>query len=252
VTTFRTFRQLSPNEIAGEVFFSINEADSHHAIKVLRLKESDIISVIDRTSSREFEAIVLNNTSPLQVRITNELPCANNPSLLGCVIFALCKGSKNDFVIEKGTELGAREILLWMAERSVVKINSEKEIQAKLKRWKAIAESAAKQSKRRDVPEIHFAQNLLDLESKIKQRSSPTDVGLLGSLSMTAVHPSLIPKPQGLAHVAIGPEGDFTENEHLKFEGLGFTPITLGPNVLRSETAAISIMTLPHILWPVS
>lgn len=156
---------------------------------------------------------------------------------------ALLKADKLDLVIEKAAELGVAEIQLVACARSLRRQASS----AQLQRWKRIAESATKQSQRSVIPivggptPIEAIHTLPSTDLKLCSTASASPTSLLDSgTCRLRVHS---------VTVAIGPEGDFTEDELGAFRAAGFVPVHLGPRILRAETAAIVALSLVQHLW---
>ncbi|MCC7519643.1 MAG: 16S rRNA (uracil(1498)-N(3))-methyltransferase [Verrucomicrobiae bacterium] len=154
------------------------------------------------------------------------------------LVQALPRNRVMDFIIQKATELGVREIFPVLSERSVVRPSPE-DADARVARWRELAIEAAKQCGLNWLPRIHYP---CSARAAAGQRRDH-DLALFGSLQpdarplwryLTGV------RPAGLcAMLAIGPEGDFTPAEMGVFRSEGFLPLSLGPLVLRCDTAAV-------------
>jgi 16S rRNA (uracil1498-N3)-methyltransferase len=153
-----------------------------------------------------------------------------------------------DWVIQKTTELGVQTIIPIQSRQSIVQLKSDR-IEAQTARWKRIALEAAQQSEQWRVPTI---TNPLTMESCATQcpahaltlilTERRTQIGTLASVQLPA-------SPESSILVLVGPEGGWTEEEVETAEGAGCIPITLGPKILRAETAAITaIGILQHRL----
>lgn len=153
----------------------------------------------------------------------------------------LPKADKMEFIVQKLVELGAYRIVPVSMKRSVVRLDAKK-AKAKRERWQAIAESAAKQSKRRIVPEIgevctmkEALEQCASMDIKLLpyelSEGMPRTKELVGSV-----------KPGQEIGVFIGPEGGFEEAEVELARSAGFEPVTLGKRILRTETAGLTVM----------
>jgi 16S rRNA (uracil1498-N3)-methyltransferase len=168
--------------------------------------------------------------------------------IIGSVLFALGKGKKNDLVVEKVTEIGLDRIIIWKATRSIPEAEN---CEARIARWKKIAESASRQSGKSHVPEIGFADNQEELLRLVSALRDKHDLSFCCSLSPDAMplrelrHFPL----QGKVYVAVGPEGGFTTQEEELFTQNGFELASLSTHVLRSETAAIVACGAVQALW---
>lgn len=154
---------------------------------------------------------------------------------------SLIKGDKIEWVIQKSIEIGVAEIVPMQTTYCVSKMDQSKKSEAKINRWNKIAQSAAKQSGRGIIPKVTSAVTFgqaLELCKKM-------DLALIAYEKED--QENLRSQIQGLAGktigVLIGPEGGFSEEEILKAETAGIKAITLGPRILRSETASISLVS---------
>ena len=219
---------------------SITLTDSeklHHLRDVLRLKAGDAIIVFDR-AGQEYKATIsaigkkqaeLNLTS-LNVRRSN-----NTRLTIAC---AIPKGSRMDDIIDYLTQLGIEHIIPVLTDRVVVKLDSAA-MQARLLRWRKIAQSAAQQCQRSSVPVISPVTDVKDVIAD----SQDFDLKLIPHLSgKRKLIKDILPKshPKNII-VLIGPEGDFTPEEVSLALHNGFLPVSLGDTVLRVATAAIAI-----------
>jgi 16S rRNA (uracil1498-N3)-methyltransferase len=162
---------------------------------------------------------------------------------------AVPKGKNMDLIIQKATELGAAEIAPLLSERTVVRIEDEQgEAEAKRAKWQAIAIEAAKQCGQNWLPTIGLPKSPKEF---LAERAKDFDLLWIASLQPDARHPrawlrdfappAAAPKS---ALVLVGPEGDFTPAEVAMAKAAGCRPITLGPIVLRTETAAIYCLSV--------
>jgi 16S rRNA (uracil1498-N3)-methyltransferase len=227
----------------------LDEQDISHASTVLRLKTGDRIGVVNagRLWDARMEIVTRRRAT---ARIVSELPRdeAGRSSLSELpvsvtVLQALLKGNKLDFVTEKVVELGAGRVVPVRCERSYGDASS-----AKLARWRRIARSAAQQSRRLIVPEIdppmawsealqRFAPSALVLvaHASAARRSLAGALGVDGDAQHTAWTSRDVV-------VATGPEGDFTDEELKTATAMGCRVVSLGPTILRAETAAAVLM----------
>jgi 16S rRNA (uracil1498-N3)-methyltransferase len=160
-----------------------------------------------------------------------------------CLFQGLPKGDKMELIIQKAVELGAAQIVPVATKRAVVKLDKKKEA-SKRKRWNAISESAAKQSKRMIVPEVSevmtFAE-ALSYASSFDVKLIPYE--LAEGLEQTKQLFSEIQPGQSVA-IFIGPEGGFDEKEIEAAQKAGIRPITLGRRILRTETAGMTVLSV--------
>ena len=207
----------------------LDKSQSHYISKVMRLKENEVFSLFN--SSGEWEAKILNiSKSKVEFNLTKQLRQKENTKELW-LAFSPIKSNFFNFMIQKATELGVTKFLPIIFDRTIVrKINKE--------RLEKIIIEAAEQSNRITVPIIEESQNLKNFLKK--------DMDLiftdLNTNNKKIDLKKLTTKP---TCVIIGPEGDFSEREReeiLKFNGV--QPIKINENILRSETAVISALSI--------
>lgn len=201
---------------------------SHHLINVLRLKDGDFIETAGQ-NSKVFRSQIKISGKEVTALAKEEISQAVSPLKLTLLI-AACKGEKNDFIIEKGTELGVSKFIFFQSEHSVGKLSENH-----LERFSRKAEAAASQSRRNNLPKIEIFKNLVSAELEFSG-----NIKILFSLSKNSrsLKPEQLPTDQIL--LAVGPEGDFSPLEYDYFREQGFIEASLGSNILRSETAAIA------------
>lgn len=153
----------------------------------------------------------------------------------------LPKGDKMELIIQKTVELGVFEIIPVATKRAVVKLDHKKE-ENKLKRWRTIAESAAKQSKRRKIPDIKRVMTMQEALNYAKD----FDIKLIpyeNAKGMDETKRILSQLTQGTKiGIFIGPEGGFEDTEVELAIDQGMVPITLGKRILRTETAGLALV----------
>ena len=231
---------------------SIAGEDVRHIRNVLRMRPGEMLLVscgdeweytcrIASLSEDEVRADIIDAQKP-----GKELP--SRITLFQC----LPKGDKMETVIQKAVELGAAEIVPVASKRCVVKLDGKKAA-ARVTRWNAIAESAAKQAKRMIIPEVHeilgFREALQYAREAGLQAGVQADPMLLipyeneeGMQATKRLLSSIVPG-QPIA-VLIGPEGGFDETEVREAKETGFHPVTLGKRILRTETAGMTALSI--------
>lgn len=168
-----------------------------------------------------------------------EPPRNTPPIILGQ---ALIKGDKMDWVIQKSTELGVAGIAPIHSTHSVIKPDPTR-LEHQRSRWERIARDAAQQSERWTIPTIAAPVDLAEicrryasapLRGMLTERSSGLSLATV-SLPLNSQHPVVL---------LVGPEGGWAPDEQLFAQNLGFLPLTLGPRILRAETAAIAALSI--------
>ena len=236
---------LPPAECGGDLLL-LSERDAHHANNVLRLKRGDGVVVLDGAGS-VFDcdvAEVARRQVSLKVRkkeIYPRLPCRIT------LVQAIPKGKTMDSIVQKATELGTFRIVPLISERTNVQLG-EDSATAKQEKWQLTAIEAIKQC---GSPWLTSVAEPMSTKEFLEKKEH-FDLSLIASLEANSQHPrkylgaSLkLSAPTGRSTcVWIGPEGDFSPAEYAAVQIEGALPISLGPLVLRSETAAIYCLSI--------
>jgi 16S rRNA (uracil1498-N3)-methyltransferase len=196
--------------------------EAHHVFKVLRGREGDSVEVVDCTG-RLFVAALRGGRG---ADILEELPTAGVEESKVSLYQAVPKGGRMDLVVEKTTEVGVSTIVPVLAKRSVVNPR-----EGKVGRWRRVAEAAARQSLRLDVPEV---REPVPFEKAVRE------VGEAGVLLHNAPGLEAVEAAVGSpVSLFVGPEGGWGEGELRLAEEAGLALAQLGPYRLRSETAGL-------------
>jgi len=225
---------------------ALTGSEAHHARDVLRMKPAEKL-VLFNGRGREITAEIVDlSGAGIQLRKLNE---AETPALRCRIILgqAIPKGKNMDLIVQKAVEIGAAEIAPIISDRTVVQVDLESAAQKHAK-WQQIAIEAAKQCGQNWLPHVHAPRRLGDFFSA----STTFDLRLIGSLQPDAQHLKEILADYSDEHrhlprsvlMLIGPEGDFTPAELSLARRHGCRPITLGPIILRVETAAIYCLSV--------
>lgn len=224
----------------------LSEEDARHAARVLRLKQGDAVFAAD-DGGRRFAAVMETVSERECLLRLNELLPDNEAPVSVCVYQGLPKADKLDWIAQKLTELGAAKIVPVKMERCVVKLD-EKDGAKRRDRIAKIAREAAKQCKRGRAPEIEAPQTWKQLAGNMAKHDLlmvPWEDA--AGYGMRSAHVDF-PDAQDIG-IVIGPEGGMSDAEIAALEAIGAHQITLGPRILRTETAAISACTMAMLLW---
>ena len=219
---------------------ALDESNIKHLKQVLRLEEAASVTAVDRNTGLELSGhLTKNNTLRIsQAQNATSSGLSHNYHL----IFGLSKGDKNEFIIQKATELRASSITFWQSTHSVVEI---KRIEDKLPRWTKIAEEACKQSGANRLPKINFTKSINVNDFKIENSLKICCSLTTGSQSFRS-----IPSPCFRDIIlAVGPEGGLSDQEESDLQTLGYILASLGPQRLRAETAGVSALVAAQTLW---
>ena len=216
---------------------TLKDDDVFHLSKVMRAKINDQIEVVDQ-NGKAYLAIV-ESVNPLHISIVEPILKNNELPIEVILYFALAKSDKNEFVIQKATELGASKVVLFQGQRSVVKFSKD-DFNKKLPRYMSIAKEASEQCHREKIPEILFISDLKEIvPSDLNLFAYELDAGNTSSFTS-----ALKENNYKSLSVIIGPEGGFSEKEADKLKELGFKNISLGKRILRCETAAVYALSV--------
>jgi 16S rRNA (uracil1498-N3)-methyltransferase len=222
-------------------------SEAHHARDVIRLKRGDKAVLFDGRGREITGEIVDVRRGEIDLRKLNE----NETPPLRCHVAlaqAIPKGKNMELIVQKAVELGAAEIFPLISARTIVDLD-EKEARRKQVKWQTVAIEAAKQCGQNWLPQVHVPRALADFFSDFSMR---LDLRLIGSLQPGALHLKKVLADFSAEHdripqsvlMLVGPEGDFTPAELALARSHGCRPITLGPIVLRVETAALYCLSV--------
>jgi len=212
-----------------------------HIRKVLRLRAGDEIVVFDG-SGKEFEGtIVEEGLSSVVIKVQNVASPKRDSPVEVTLAQSLLKGEKMDYLVQKATELGVKEIIPFISSRSVPLLDKSGRLK-RHHRWERIAIEASKQCGRGVIPEIESLQDY----SEMLQKVSPNTLRLIlwereGTKLKGILERS---KERKKIFFVIGPEGGFSQEEVEEAERAGFIPVTLGKRILRAETASLCFLSI--------
>lgn len=234
-------RFFVPPEWIGDTHVVLLDAVAHQIRTVLRMRPGDHVIVLDNAGSEIEIALVDVGAKQVTGAILERRPATGDPHVTVTLMQALLKKDNFEWVLQKCTEIGAAAFVPVESQRCVVPISSIND--KKLTRWQRIITEAAEQSRRGRIPALHAPQTLADALTDTAQY----DVVLIPweNAQSHTLHDALHmqPTPASIA-ICIGPEGGFDAAEIESAQAHGAIPITLGPRILRAETAAIAAVLL--------
>ena len=236
---------VPPDSVSGDTVVLPPDA-AHHARVVLRLSPGDPVVVHDGLGMGYW--CVLDDAETKSKTVTATVQSASlvqtEPVLRVSIVQALPKtADKMEQVLQHGTEIGAAEFVFFPAFRSVARWDSRDKTEKRLTRWEQIVQAAAEQSGRGVLPGVAYLPTAQAVADKITAGLDISHAAAIlchesADVPLAKVLHAL---PESMTHlsVLIGPEGGFTPDEITLFNHAGAAPVSLGPRILRTETAAL-------------
>ena len=231
---------VSEEQINGENAY-IEGSDVNHIANVLRMKPEEELLISVKGDWDYLCKIVDIETDRVNLKVIESMEQRELPVNI-TLLQGIPKSDKLEMIIQKAVELGVSEIIPVKTKRVVVKID-EKKVDTKVNRWNAIAESAAKQSKRSIIPKVYepmSIDNALEIVKDFGVKLIPYENA--DGIDKTRKILDNMDKTKNIA-VFIGPEGGFEEAEVERIKNSGFEVITLGKRILRTETAGLALLS---------
>ena len=229
-----TIRLYFPDKIQSDLSSHLTKNQAHYLKDVMRLKEGDKLSIFNKLG--EWNAVVESyEKNGAKIKIMEKVRNKDNEKNIW-LAFSPIKQNALNFVIQKGTELGVQRFIPILSERTVVR-------EINIERIKKIIVEASEQSNRISVPEINRPESLKNFLSQFPKNGYLIFCDL--NCEKNNLKDILSKKTEEPICVLIGPEGDFSEIERKLIIDLNQThPISLAKNILRTETAALSAITI--------
>jgi 16S rRNA (uracil1498-N3)-methyltransferase len=234
------YRQQVLQEALQAPLLRLEGTEAHHLLHVLRVKEGTEVNCFDGIGHSRLYHVQQRDGDGLILEAKQPLFSTDAPAVKMCLFACIPKGDRMEWLLEKATELGVSEIIPVMSERTIVRLDGKQAI-AKQQRWQRIVEAASHQCGTTVIPIVHPPIHFSDTVALMKRCT-------------TLIVAALIPEAKPLKPVLdqldptqkeqvwgwwCGPEGDFTPSEMQTILTAGAIPVTLGPLILRAETAAI-------------
>lgn len=221
--------------------YELSKDDSNHIVRIMRKQKDDKVYVVFNKEIKYICTIVDNNVDKVLVTPYKQVDGSNELSTKITVAIPPLKNDKIEYLIQKLTELGVSNILLFNSERNIAKIKKDK-VDSKLNRWSKIVKEAAEQSKRNLIPDITYVDSLRDLiifsekyNHKVvayeKESVNEDNINLKNLLHSNLNNKDVI--------AVFGSEGGLSENEINILTENNFDVIGLGKRILRAETAPL-------------
>lgn len=226
----RQSRVYTPQALVSMSSVELSAQISHYLARVLRLSEGDAVTLFNGDGRDYCGEVSEIQRHCVKVNILADHDPANESALKITLVQAVSRGDRMDYCLQKTTELGVTAIQLLISSRVEVRLN-EARLQKRLAHWQAVVSAACEQSGRAVVPEVSapvpFKQWLQQSDTNPRLMLDPLAATKLSSYPLSAAAVSLL----------VGPEGGLSEVEIQQARQLGVEPVSLGPRVLRTETA---------------
>lgn len=218
------------------------EAAARHAVTVLRLQAGDTLNVFNGAGGEYRASLVAVNKREVRARLI-EFDAAERESPLKITLaLGISAGERMDYSLQKATELGVTAIQPLATERSVVKLAGER-ADKRLQHWQHVVIAACEQCGRNRVPAVAPVQKFFSYLAAVDRSKR------LLMLSPDAATPLKRVQASDEVILLIGAEGGLAPSEYQAAEASGFEPVSLGPRILRTETAPVAALAVLQALW---
>lgn len=237
---------MSSNQIM-EDRVCLKRTDAVHIARVLRLGVGDKIVLSDGNGKSYLAVLEQVDKNDVSCKIEKEFATSPQDLPKVTLVQGIPKGDKMDLIVQKATELGLKGLIPLLSERVVVKLEEDKKLK-RCERWRRIAIEAAKQCRRPDIPEINSPASWEQVLGNLPPEAAaliPWEEETAESLKSFLLHS----EPPEEIYVFIGPEGGFSLEEVERARLHGVRPVTLGPRILRTETAGLAVLAMILYQW---
>lgn len=220
----------------------LDEPQSHYLSKVLRMEAGRELEVFNGDGNEYRATIIKVDKRAVEIAVLSGVEVNRESPLHTHLAIGISRGERMDWVLQKATELGVTKITPLFTERTEVRLQGER-LEKKIQHWQQITLSACEQCQRNVPPQLLPAQ---DISSFLPQDNSTLRLVLHHRSEQTLRQ---LPAPSS-ATLLVGPEGGLSGWEIESAIGqFGYTPLTLGPRVLRTETAPVAALVAVQMLW---
>jgi len=233
-------RYVVNRDFSEDLMLTIEGEDAKHIQKVMRMQPGQLLIVVVNGNAFESEIVTFDGHDVTVKRVSGPLLSNELPKRV-TICCGLPKGEKLELIAQKGTELGMHELVLFEAERSIVKWDTQKG-RKKQERLQKIAKEAAEQSHRTMVPTIYEPisfKKLLEMSSNYDVLFVADEENAKQKIRTRLADQLTKAKNKDSICIVFGPEGGLSRTEIDQLHQRGFLPISLGPRILRTETAPI-------------
>ena len=237
-------RLFVSSALINDTEIELDGDQARYLSRALRARVGDRLNLFDGNGAEWTAAILQISKNTVTLRIDDSHEAGTESPLRVHLVQGISRGERMDFVVQKATELGVKRITPVLTEYSMVKLDGSR-AEKRRDHWQRIATSASEQSGRVRLPLIDTP---IPLKNWLGDKPQRIDTELILKPGAAATLPSLRP-PETKICVLVGPEGGFSDSEYEDAEVSGFKAVSLGPRVLRAETAAIATLAMLQSLW---
>lgn len=233
----RAVRIYQPETYTPGQLYVLTEDAGQHVAVVLRMRVGEPLTLFNGANQEFFAMITEVQKKRVTVKVESVQDLSRESPRKIHLVQAIAKGDRMEWIVQKAVELGMASFRPLLSERSVVKLDKER-LHKKCMQWQAIAVAACEQCGRNQVPQIleplSFDDYLAQSQANLKFILHPEGNKRWRDYSLDS----------GEIDILIGPEGGFSTQEFERAKQAGFNPLSLGPRILRTETAGIAVLSL--------
>jgi 16S rRNA (uracil1498-N3)-methyltransferase len=241
VPRFHVDADIGVGDVGREV--ALPDAAAHHALRVLRLATGDALTLFTGGGGEFTARLVRAEKRDAGVRLDAFSAVEREPALSVTLVQGIPANDAMDFVVRRAVELGVAAVQPVIAARGA-RFPSDERGRKRLAHWRQIAVSACEQCGRNRVPPVHDGA---DLDAWLAARAAARPGIVLDPAARIGI--DAVPTPASSIDLLVGPEGGFTSDEVARATRAGFTPVRIGPRILRTETASLAALAAIHTLW---
>ncbi len=233
----------SPFALAAGRRVELSSSAAHHAANVLRMRVGDALILFDGRGGEYSAYLESIDKKRVVVSVDSHVDIERESPLVVTLVQAVSSRDRMDTTLQKAVELGVARIVPVMSQRSVVRLSGERAEQ-RVQHWQQVVAAACEQCGRNQVPHV---EALIPLVTYLERPSPGVGRWMLSPYAEHVLRS--LEKPQTAVELLVGPEGGLTAEEERAAAEAGFTPVRIGPRILRTETAAPALLAAMQALW---
>jgi len=228
--------------LEAEQLVNLDKNPSHHLLRVLRAHKGTEVTLFNGDGYEYLADLIDDSSRHCQLQIKEKIKVDNESPLKITLLQGISRGDRMDSCIQKSIELGVDAIIPVHCQRTGTSLKGER-AEKKRQHWQQITISACEQSGRCIIPEI---RNISSFEQAIQFGKTAGKLILEPGARQSF---NSLSKPENEVYILIGPEGGFTDEEIQQAKIKNYTSVSLGPRILRTETAGPACIAIAQILW---